>query len=988
MKFLQANLHRSLTADALLSQIMIENSAEVAIISEQYGSKSGLWFEDSSKTAALWVTSSANLHIISDGKVDGCVWINTRSFTILSCYLTPNCSMEEFQVKLNNIEDVARAIGGHLIIAGDFNAKAVEWGMPITNTRGRQILDMIARLGMVIANTGKTPTFRRAGCIGTIPDITLISEEAFHKLNNWKVMEVYTGSDHQYITFCMSDTNRYGDHARKGTRKWNVAKLRIDLLLARIDRMPMNSQDVNDVENVVKETMLHITRACDLSMPRNGRRSKRKAAYWWTEEISQLRRICHRCRRQYTRARRVGTASYQAEEFRQARKNLKSAILRSKKTKWDELRADINNNPWGLGYRLVMRKLGGRIQLPNLSEEMMNRIVQELFPSHDVIREENTSTTEDRPPPLFSLEELTTAVGGVKMRKAPGPDGVPAEVLAVIAKERPQILLRMYNKCLRNGVFPKIWKVQNLVLISKGKGDPQRASSYRPLCLLDTAGKVLERLIKPRLSRAIEEAGGLSNRQYGFRAGKSTICALEEVMESVKVAQEGNSSSRSIVLLVTLDVKNAFNSARWSDILNAMEEKHQVPPYLLRLIRSYLHNRKLMYETENGIRQMQITAGVAQGSILGPELWNIMYDGILRMDMPNGAFLIGYADDIAGVITARNTVEAQRTLNQVMLRTQAWMSNHGLKLAIEKTELLILTKKHIPVEVRMHTQFHTFDTKRSIKYLGILLDSKLKFWPQIHHAVNKAGRATASLSKLMANTGGPTADKRKLLMATTQEILLYGCEIWAHSIQAKHRRKALSSVQRTAALRVASAYRTVSESAVMVISGTIPIDLLVLERERKWRQKNNIEQPMSQQSIRQRTLQTWQQRWQGERYGRWTARLIPNISTWMGRNFGEVNYYLTQFISGHGYFRKYLYRMGKATSPSCIYGDSNEDDAEHTFFECNRWRELRARLEQQTGPLNSDNVIERMIRNENTWNLIAGYVERILRDKKKDLEDG
>ena len=127
----------------------------------------------------------------------------------------------------------------------------------------------------------------------------------------------------------------------------------------------------------------------------------------------------------------------------------------------------------------------------------------------------------------------------------------------------------MYNACLEAGIFPEPWKKQRLVLISKGKGDPNLPSAYRPLCMLDTAGKLYERLLKPRLEAAINEAGGLSSRQHGFRPGRSTLGAIRCITESVEAAQRRCHKYKRIVLLATLDVRNAFNSARWVDMIDA-----------------------------------------------------------------------------------------------------------------------------------------------------------------------------------------------------------------------------------------------------------------------------------------------------------------------------------------------------------------------------------------------------------------------------------
>ncbi|KAG8238156.1 hypothetical protein J437_LFUL016519 [Ladona fulva] len=71
------------------------------------------------------------------------------------------------------------------------------------------------------------------------------------------------------------------------------------------------------------------------------------------------------------------------------------------------------------------------------------------------------------------------------------------------------------------------------------------------------------------------------------------------------------------------------------------------------MVRDYQKDSVLMYETKSGSRNKNITAGVAQGSILGPNFWNVLYGSLLRKDMPEKA-LVGYTDNIAAVIEARN----------------------------------------------------------------------------------------------------------------------------------------------------------------------------------------------------------------------------------------------------------------------------------------------------------------------------------------------
>ena len=70
---------------------------------------------------------------------------------------------------------------------------------------------------------------------------------------------------------------------------------------------------------------------------------------------------------------------------------------------------------------------------------------------------------------------------------------------------------------------------------------------------------------------------------------------------------------------------------------------------------------------------MKVTAGEAQGSVFGLDLWNISYDGIMGVELADGCFMIGYADDIALVIIARNVQQAQNSLSVCLLKTSIWM---------------------------------------------------------------------------------------------------------------------------------------------------------------------------------------------------------------------------------------------------------------------------------------------------------------------------
>ncbi|KAJ8969270.1 hypothetical protein NQ317_012910 [Molorchus minor] len=219
----------------------------------------------------------------------------------------------------------------------------------------------------------------------------------------------------------------------------------------------------------------------------------------------------------------------------------------------------------------------------------------------------------------------------------------------------------------------------------------------------------------------------------------------------------------------------------------------------------------------------------------------------------------------------------------------------------------------------------------------------------------------------MANVGGPTAKKRRLLMSVTDSIILYGCEIWADALQKEIYRKVVASVQRRGALMIASAYRTVSEPAVLVIAGVMPIDLRATERKTANSTMEEVGAKEAKARARIQAMQRWQERW-------------------MARKHGEVNYYLTQFLTGHGYFCSYLHKMGKVDNATCIYEEFTVDDAYHTFFECTRFDAERRVLEDQIGHLDPDTIVEAMIRSQDVWNKVEVFVRAVLLLKKPELD--
>jgi len=212
--------------------------------------------------------------------------------------------------------------------------------------------------------------------------------------------------------------------------------------------------------------------------------------------------------------------------------------------------------------------------------------------------------------------------------------------------------------------------------LPKGKGPAHAANSYRPLCLLDIVGKLFERFLYTRIEVITESINDLGSHQYGFRKGKSTLDALSAVSNIAKTALSGDrwlGGRKEYCAIVTLDVRNVFNTVRWPVILAAMN-RTGIPEYLRIVVGSYFWDRVLWYDTEDGPKRYRVSAGSPQGSVLGPILWNIMYDGILGINRPVGLELHCFADDVAITAVSKTIAGLEVKCNSTIGAAILWRS--------------------------------------------------------------------------------------------------------------------------------------------------------------------------------------------------------------------------------------------------------------------------------------------------------------------------
>lgn len=981
MKLIQVNLNRCRAAHDLLDQVIVEEEADVVVVSEPnvtIAERRG-WYVDTNSDAAVAISKKTpKTRVVNVEKCNGIVWIELEEVCIGSAYVSPNAPLQSYVDYLNQLEVFILRSVKPVILCGDLNSKSTSWGSPTTDCRGEKLEELLCTCGMIVGNVGGVPTFSR-GTQEAHLDLTLYKEELGGRVIGWKVLERESLSDHKYITFKVTTNPGHEIPNRKSTN-WVLTPRSIEQFAWNYQAALWNGNIVSmETPEELEDLVIGV---CNNTF-QNGKHTDKRgiAKYWWTPEIAEARRTCNITQRRLSRKNRKfyqrpnEELGIQRDELRarlrESRMKLKKLIEQTKKHKWKELLDELEQDVWGRAYKIVTGKMGIRAR-HDLSPEEEYKIAEELFPTGPRYRWRGHQHDPALVPNL-SDEEWEGAIKRLKDKSAPGPDRITNEILKIIIREAPEVVKGVMEKCLKEGSFPAIWKTARLVLVPKPEKQGVRRE-YRPLCMLNTMGKLLERLITNRLEKEIESKGGISENQYGFRKGRSTIDAVTRILNIAESTNRASYGKRRYSVMVSLDIKNAFNTAPWTKIVAAVE-RLGVSEYLQNTVKSYLENRTLIAGGDG--RVLSIRRGVPQGSVLGPLLWNVFYDGVLHVHLPDGAHLTAYADDLALVVVNGKVDALNRNIHMAMENIEQWILENGLDLAGQKTEAVVLSGRRTLKEVTLRVKGVEITSKPAIKYLGVWLDKDVTMKEHVRQTVAKADKTVTALARLMPTDGGPSRDRRRILASVAHSITLYAASTWAKAMQYHKYRAMLLKTQRKVALRVVAAYRTVSTEALQVVAGIPPLDLAAAERTEIY--LRGLEQAKD---ARERMLEKWQSRWNEASVGRWTWELIPNIKTWLDKGATGTDHYVAQFLTGHGCFRKYLQRIGKVEDPTCVYCGGGDDTAEHVL-ECGRWARRQQHISAKLGErLTKQNFLKHV--GDGRWDAMRKFIGEIMRTRVRE----
>ncbi|KAH7718827.1 protein F43G9.7 [Aphelenchoides avenae] len=246
-------------------------------------------------------------------------------------------------------------------------------------------------------------------------------------------------------------------------------------------------------------------------------------------------------------------------------------------------------------------------------EEVCRRLYTTLFDSKaEVERTEEGPAERTTLLPVTDLE-VEAALKKFKNGKAPGPDGITAEMLKKGGLLLWKRIAKLFTLCLRTRRIPLKWKESRTVLLHK-KGDTEDLKNYRPICILPVIYKLFTKVVLNRITEQLDAAQ--LPEQAGFRSGFST----SDHMQTLNQIQERAREKGMWLYLVFIDYEKAFDSIEINAVLNALARQG--------ISRSYIDVLEDVYEgctTEiklfHDVIKIPIRRGVRQGDTISPKLF-------------------------------------------------------------------------------------------------------------------------------------------------------------------------------------------------------------------------------------------------------------------------------------------------------------------------------------------------------------------------------
>ena len=344
----------------------------------------------------------------------------------------------------------------------------------------------------------------------------------------------------------------------------------------------------------------------------------------------------------------------------------------------------------------------------------------------------------------ISEEFVLNEIQNLDVRKAVGVDGLNLRLLKTAAKFITKPLTVLFNRSISTGQLPHEFKVAKIVPIHKGGSyEPE---NFRPISLLPSLSKILEKAVHQQLYCYLNDNGLLSDRQSGFRPLHSTSTCLTEIVDFLL----DNMNSKQLTGSIFLDLRKAFDVIPLNLILEKMKY-YGIRHSELEWFTSYLMNRQQCVSIQGtNSTFLEVKSGVPQGSILGPLIFCLYINDMCKLPFHSNTKISLYADDTAIFNADQNLPSIQCNLQQDFDLLKNWLLINRMYLHPQKTKVMIFGSKRKLNNQSVSIKFKDTELENvdNIKYLGVILDSQLNWSYYISYLSNKISRSIGCIRRI------------------------------------------------------------------------------------------------------------------------------------------------------------------------------------------------------------------------------------------------
>ena len=304
----------------------------------------------------------------------------------------------------------------------------------------------------------------------------------------------------------------------------------------------------------------------------------------------------------------------------------------------------------------------------------------------------------------ISLSETVKLISEMGNSSVLGHDQIDSLGIKGAETELAGPIQHIINSSIQKRKFASKWKLAKLTPILKGS-DSNRASvsSYRPVAVLPTISKLVERVAQRQLLGFLESSAQLNPSAHAYRSCHSTTTTLCEIMDSIYQGAE----DKQMTSLMALNLSSAFDTVSHPLLLQKLE-RYSVGLEASECIESYLQHRTQYVVLGRAKSKMQaVTRGVPQGSVIGPLFYAIFTNDMTEIiknkscknlihkerkelfgrQCRDCGHLILYADDATFSIGNRNRGKNQLSLRRNLDEMNLYLSDNQLALNLSKTSL-------------------------------------------------------------------------------------------------------------------------------------------------------------------------------------------------------------------------------------------------------------------------------------------------------------